>query len=615
MTGYLFDDFLPEIQVAPVSTNIVARPYQVEAIDAAFREWQTVPSTLIVMPTGTGKSVVFAKILQRWLNNHMGRVMILAHRKELIAQAKAHAESAGASCDIEMASNRAGNKCDVVAASVQTLNAGTRCYQCEGVNSGDCNVCGGSGRLKRMTRFDPRDFGLIITDEGHHATADSYMDVYAWFGSNTHSKRLFVTATPERADGNGLHNVCETVAYEMGLKSAIDEGWLCPIRQQFIEVEGLDLSRVSTRQGDLADGELERAFIGEDDVEQERLLHSVAKPVLDISAGQQFIVFASGVKHADLLQAAFNAYDAKVETILGHTDPFERQRIVERLKSGVTQGLVNCGVATEGFDCPAVAVVAIARPTKSTSLYLQMIGRGTRPLPGIVDGPATAEARRSAIASSKKQICTVLDFVGNSGNHKLVSVVDVLAGADVDARDIAKAIRLAKKSDVPADMEALLEKAKTSRESKERAAEEKRRLSTHRKADAADIRAVDVDLFDGKAFDAFRDYTPASPNAATQKQVAFLIKLGVKPERATTVSKRQAGAMIDGIQKKTGAEFTLSFGKHAGKMVSQIPKSYLKFISENGYGPPDALKKIADYLKGGTSRPQMHTSGNEEAPF
>jgi superfamily II DNA or RNA helicase len=594
---HLFEDFLPEIKVAPVSANIVARPYQVEAINSAFHEWKTVASTLIVMPTGTGKSVVFAKILQRWLNEHLGRVMILAHRKELIAQAKAHAEAAGASCEIEMASSWAGDKCDVVAASVQTLNAGTKCYECEGVNSGDCHVCGGSGRLKRVTRFDPRDFGLIITDEGHHATADSYMDVYTWFGSNKSNKRLFVTATPERSDGNGLHNVCESVAYEMGLRKAIDDGWLCPIRQQFIEVEGLDLSRVSTRQGDLADGELERAFIGEDDAEQEKLLHAIAKPVLDISAGQQFIVFASGVKHAELLLAAFNAYDdSKVEMILGNTDAFVRQEIVARLKAGTTRGLVNVGVATEGFDCPAVAVVAIARPTKSTSLYLQMIGRGTRPLPGVVDGPDTPEARKSAIAMSSKTSTTVLDFVGNSGNHKLVSVVDVLAGADVDARDIEQAIRLAKRSDTAEDMDSLLEKAKTAREAKEKAAEEKRKLSTHRKADAVAIRSVDVDLFEGKSFDAFRDYTPENINAASQAQVNLLVKLGVSPATATTVSKRQAGAMIDSMKRRSGGDYIMPFGKYSGKPVKSIPREYLSWMMKN-MNSSDVIQHVETFLR------------------
>lgn len=617
MSRYLFTDFLPEVEAAPVPANIIARPYQIEAIEAAFREWKSVSSTLIVMPTGTGKSVVFSKILQRWLREHMGRVMILAHRKELIAQAKAHAEAAGVTCDIEMASSRASKDCHVVAASVQTLNAGAKCFQCEGINSSECHICDGVGRLKRMTRFDPRDFGLVITDEGHHATAESYMDVYTWFGSNRDNKRLFVTATPERADGNGLHNVCESVAYEMDLRTAIEEGWLCPIRQQFIEVDGLDLSRVSTRKGDLADGELERAFIGEDDIEQEKLLHAIAKPVLEIANGQQFIVFATGVKHAELLQAAFNAYNARVETILGHTDPFERVEIVKKLKEGTTQGLVNCGVATEGFDCPAVAVVAIARPTKSRSLYMQMIGRGTRPLPGVVDGPETAEDRRQAISSSSKPICTVLDFVGNSGNHKLVSVLDVLAGNSVDARDIEQAIRLAKSSASAEDMEELAEKAKKAREEKEREEEEKRKLSTHRKADAVEMRAVDVDLFDGEKFDAFRDYTPDSPHAATQKQVAFLIKLGVSPEKATSVSKRQAGAIIDSMQKRSGGEHIITFGKYAGKSIQQIPRPYLQWMLNNIHGRPDVTKNIREYLQGGSSTrlQRQFSSEAEDTPF
>ncbi len=572
---------MPEVKAAPVAKNIIARPYQVEAIDAVFEEWKRNASTLVVLPTGTGKSVVFAKILQRWLQEHMGRVMILAHRKELIAQAKAHAEAAGASCEIEMASSRASIKCDVVAASVQTLNAGTKCFQCEGINSTACKVCAGTGRLKRMTRFDPRDFGLIITDEGHHATADSYIDVYTWFGSNKDNKRLFVTATPERSDGNGLHNVCESVAYEMDLQTAIHEGWLCPIRQQFIEVDGLDLSRVSTRKGDLADGELERAFLGEDDIEQEKLLHAIVKPVIDIAKNQQFIVFATGVKHAELLQAAFNAYTGiKVETILGHTDPFERMAIVKRLKEGATQGLVNCGVATEGFDCPAVAVVAIARPTKSTGLYMQMIGRGTRPLPGIVDGPETAEERRRAIEASEKPICTVLDFVGNSGNHKLVSVADVLAGDDVDARDLEHAIRIAKASKSAEDMQELVEKAKLAREEKERKEEERRRLSTHRKADAVSMRAIDVDLFGGTKFDAYRDYTPANPNAATQAQVNYLVKLGVKPEVAVTTTKSQAGAMISSMKNRSGGEFLMPFGKYSGRPIREIPLSYFEWMRD-----------------------------------
>jgi len=299
------------------------------------------------------------------------------------------------------------------------------------------------------------------------------------------------------------------------------------------------------------------------------------------------------------LLAAFNAYDgSRVEMILGSTDPFERQRIVARLKSGVTQGLVNVGVATEGFDCPAVAVVAIARPTKSTPLYLQMIGRGTRPLPGVVDGPATPEARKSAIELSRKTCCTVLDFVGNSGKHKLISVVDVLAGANVDERDIETAIRLAKKADVAQDMDELLEKAKTAREARERAAEENRRLSTHRKADAVSMRAIDVDLFGGKPFDAFRDYTPSHPNAASEKQVNYLVTLGVKPETAMNTTVRQAAAMITSIKdRQTGGGFRMPFGKHKGKPINQIPSGYLSWIIGGGISSPEIIGHVQTFLR------------------
>ena len=242
-------------------------------------------------------------------------------------------------------------------------------------------------------------------------------------------------------------------------------------------------------------------------------------------------------------------------------------------------------------------MVAIARPTKSTSLYMQMIGRGTRPLPGIVDGPETPEARRSAIELSGKRVLTVLDFVGNSGNHKLVSVVDVLAGATVDARDIAEAVRVAKQSDTAEDMDALLEKAKTAREASERDDEEKRKQSTYRKADAVDMRVVDVDLFEGKKFDAFRDYTPNQPHSASQAQVNYLVTLGVKPETAMNTNKRQAGAMITALkERQSGGSFRMPFGKHKGKPINEIPFSYFEWMRDKP-GLANILEHVDQYRR------------------
>lgn len=475
----------------------------------------------------------------------MKRILVIAHREELIFQAAAHAQSAGLDAGVEMGSLRENGE-TVVVSTVQTMNSRRKCERCRGEG---CEGCENRGHYWRMEQFNPEDFGLVVVDEGHHATARTYRRLLKWFTRNPALRVLLVTATPKRADGAGLHNVCDSVAYEMDLRAAIDAGWLCPIRQRFVTVDGLDLSKVGTKMGgDLKDGELEKIMLGDDD---EYMLHAVAKPTLDEANGQPILVFASGVLHAEALTSAFNAYPGvRAECVIGTTDRDERKRIIGRYKSGETRVLVGCGVFTEGFDAPGTVVVAVARPTKSESLYLQMIGRGTRPLPGLVDGPETSEERRNAIALSAKPACLVLDFVGNSGTHKIVSVADVLAGDDVDDADLEDAKAEARESDEPVDMEALLEKAKQAREEREakKRAEAERRMTRHR-AERADYTADDVDLFDAATFDAFSDYQPAA-GGASQKQVNLLVKLGVDPNTATTYGRRQASKVIDDIKSK-----------------------------------------------------------------
>lgn len=522
----------------------------------------------------------------------MKRILVLAHREELIYQAVQHARNAGLTAGMEMERHRARDE-DVVVSTVQTLNACRR-------------------GVPRMQKFDPFEFGLVITDEAHHATAHSYRTVYYHFAQNPQLRFLGVTATPIRADGVGLHNVFESVSYQMELRDAIELGWLCPIRQSFVAVESLDLSKVRTKMGgDLRDGDLERAFLGNGDIDEEEMLHRIAKPTIDLAAGQPGIIFAAGCEHAEKLTAAFNAYEGVyAEVILGETDSEIRRGVVKRFREGETQFLVNVGVATEGFDAPAATVVAIARPTKSVSLYMQMIGRGTRPLPGVVDGPPTPEERRAAIANSAKPICHVLDFVGNSGEHKLVSVADVLAGDDSDPLIIKEAVEAAKKEGEPVDMEALMEKARQAREEKIAREEEERRQrkSTEHYAERASVSVVDVDIFDGqrRPFDAFNDYVPP-PNGATQKQVNYLIKLGVEPQVATKYSSRQARAVIDSLQKKqVGGEFRMPFGKYAGVKLSELPRGYYEWLKNS---------PIAERFSEHIERFEQQKHGSETSEF
>ncbi len=589
----LFDELRERLEVPEVEPAIRLRPYQQLSVDGVFERWRTDGSTMIVLPTGTGKSVCFSAIMDRRIQERPDeRILVLAHREELILQAMRHAQNVGLKAGIEMGGQRARDE-PVVISTVQTQAAWSRCRACFGEG---CDDCHGRGKRRRFQRFQPRDFSTVIIDEAHHAVAETYRVCTAWYQQNPRLKILMVTATPKRTDEVGLHNVCESVAYEMDLKQAITEGWLTPIRQQFITVDGLDLSRVKTRKGDLAEGEREQAFLGETDAEEEMLLHAITYPTIEAAKGRRTLVFAAGQEHAEKLTAAFNAYEGiEAEFVIDKTDRAERRKIIQRFRDGRTQILVNCMVFTEGFDVPDAAVCANARPTKSASLYQQMIGRVTRPEAGVVDGLDTDEDRREAIANSGKPHCLVLDFTGDCGNHKLVSVADVLAGDDVEPIDLQAALIAAKKSGTDVDIEELIEKAKTAREESEKRKEEerKRRVQTRNYARDGQIYATDVDIFGGRQFDPFADYVPG-PSGASQRQVAFLMKLGVSPETAVGYSKRQAHAVIDDLKKRRGGEFILTFGKYVGRPLKAVPKAYLDWIQKN-IDRKDLQEQIAVY--------------------
>lgn len=552
-TTYLFTDWNEEEAQEQIEKtakqSIRLRPYQLAAVDAVYEEWRTVRSTMLNMATGLGKSVCFAETMRRWDVATQGKILLIAHRRELILQAIGHAMRAGLSSGIEMAGKHATGNEDVIVASVQTLNASRKCGACFGEGCDECF----DGKVKRFTRFNPRDFGLIVCDEFHHFTAKSNRNVMAWFAQNPLQKTLGVTATPQREDKAGLHNICDSVAYTMELREAIDEGWLVPIKQKFITVEGLDISKVEVRAGKLNEGQVEAAFLGTDE-EEERRLHSIVKPTIDEAAGRKTLVFAAGKEHANKLASCFAAHGVEAGVVVEDTDPGERAELISKYSYGDLQVLVNCMVFTEGFDAPATEIIANCRPTKSKSLYLQIIGRGTRPLAGVVDGPETAEARKAAIAGSEKNSCTMLDFVGNSGDIKLVSVADVLAGDKIDPIDLEEAVRVATKSGETVDIEELARKAALSRiEAEERKeADRRQRLLTNTKADRADYSAVDVDLFGGPEFSS--DSRHVEP--ITKGQQGFLYhQLGMTRKQTKNMSRKQASAIIGRTYKQAADDW------------------------------------------------------------
>ena len=446
------------------------RPYQVEAVTGVIDSIVGSKSALVVMPTGTGKTVCFAHIARQ----RQGRVMVIAHREELVQQAADKIRTVtGQSPDIEMAEYKAGRmyKSPVVVASVQTL-------------------CARMGSIDRMQKFVPHEFDLLVIDEAHHATADSYRRVISHFTKNAKLRVVGFTATPDRTDKAALGMVFESVAYKYEIMQAMDDGWLCPIETQQVIVKDMDFSHVRTVAGDLNQGELASIM------EQEKVLHKVVTPTIEIAKGRRTLVFASSVAHAERMSEIFNRHGVTSAIVHGGTFKDERRRILNAYNDGKIQVLCNCGVATEGFDSPGIEVVAIARPTTSRALYTQMVGRGTRVLPGVVDGIQDAEARRQAIARSGKPSMLTIDFVGNAGKHKLVCAADVLGGK-YDDEVVKEAKRQMVEAGKPMDViEALEQAAKAVLDKrKEDAAKNKRTLVTAR---------VDYEMQRVDAFSIFR---------------------------------------------------------------------------------------------------------------
>lgn len=491
------------------------RPYQQDALNGICQALRECDSTLLCLPTGCGKTVVFASAAKLAKK----RVMVIAHRDELIQQgaSKIHAVT-GERPNIEKAEQYSNegtmfpSKC--VVASVQTLNARM-----------------GDGR--RVDRFDPDDFSLLIIDEAHHAVASSYRNVISHFQKNSGCKLLGVTATPDRSDEIALKEVFDSVAYEYSLLDATREGWLVPVRSMPARILGLDFSGVKDVAGDFNQGELSEIM------EREGNLHGVADETVRRMGDRKVLVFCVSVAQSELLSEIFERHRPNcARFISGDTPPEERRQVLRDYAESRFQILVNCMVATEGFDCPDIGMVVVARPTKSRSLYAQMVGRGTRPLPNTVDGLAEAEDRRAVIASSRKKDCIILDFCANAGKHSLASLPDILGGKM--SEDVIKRAKQHQEdsadSDQPIDVIALLEQAELDieEEEKERRDKERRRVVVGKaKVSVGEIDAFSVYGLSTRGRDTFR----VLPLTEGQKEV--LRKQGVPFDRLDAWQQRE----------------------------------------------------------------------------
>ncbi len=470
------------------------RPYQNEAKTAVFVQWDKgTKKTLLVLPTGTGKTVVFAKIAEACVRQGR-RVLILAHRGELLEQAADKIwKTTGLKCALEKAESTClGSWYRITVGSVQSLM-----------------------RPKRLSQFPPDYFDSIIIDEAHHCLSDGYQRVLEYFsGANV----LGVTATPDRGDMRNLGQYFESLAYEYTLPAAIRDGYLSPIKALTIPLK-LDLSGVGVQSGDFKAGDLGTAL--------DPYLHSIAEEMVKHCKGRKTVVFLPLVKTSQKFRDILNEKGFSAAEVNGESA--DRKEILRDFDAGKYNVLCNSMLLTEGWDCPSVDCVVVLRPTKVRSLYSQMVGRGTRLSPG-------------------KEFLLLLDFLWHTERHELCHPANLIcesaevakkmtenieaAGAPVD---IEEAERQASEDVVAQREEALAKQLAEMRRRKKRLVDP---LQFEMSIQAEDLAGY-VPSF---------GYEMAPPS---KKQTEALEKFGILPDEIETAGK--ASMLLDRLSKRRDA--------------------------------------------------------------
>jgi superfamily II DNA or RNA helicase len=399
------------------------RPYQADALDALDEAWKAIGNRVaVVLPTGGGKTVVFAHLSKRHLDAHPGdRVLVLVHTDELVRQAAAKILQIAPhlSVGIVKASRNEVDR-DVIVASVQSLR---------------------SEKRRNMIRLGDR--GLVIVDECHHATANTYRTILEHFGCmapNPHEGLCYegscdmfcdcgtverhrgdgclcapyrgkpptltvgFTATLMRGDGGPLGDIWQGVAFQRDIGYMVRKRYLVPPHGQAIVVPDLDLASVRKTRTDFRDGDLGSAMVNSFAPDL------IATAYVEHAADRKGILFAPTVASAQIMADALTEAGIPAAVISGQLGDDERRELIRKHKAGALQVLANCAVLTEGYDDPEVSCVVVARPTRSRGLYIQMVGRGLRVDP---------------LRPYEDQDCLVLDVVGAYAQHDLRSIADL----------------------------------------------------------------------------------------------------------------------------------------------------------------------------------------------
>jgi len=515
------------------------RLYQMAAKKAIQEQWANgISKTLLVLPTGTGKTIVFSKLIEDCVRDGE-RVLVLAHRGELLDQAADKLSKAtGLGCATEKAEESClGSWYRVVVGSVQTLM-----------------------REKRLKQFPSNFFDTIIIDEAHHCISDSYQRVLKHFDD---AKVLGVTATPDRGDMRNLGQIFESLAYQYTLPKAIKEGFLCPIKAQTIPLK-LDLTGVGQQAGDFKTADLGTAL--------DPYLYQIADEMAKYCMDRKTVVFLPLIKTSQKFRDILESKGFSAAEVNGEST--DRAQVLADFEGGRYNVLCNSMLLTEGWDCPEVDCIVILRPTKIRGLYSQMVGRGCRLFPG-------------------KDHLLLLDFLWHTERHELCHPAHLICENEDVAKkmtenieeagcavDIEEAEAKACEDAVAAREEAL---AKLLQEMRSR----KRKLVDPLQFEMS-IHAEDL-----------ASYRPAfgwESGPPSDKQKATLEKLGIMPDeidnagKAAKILDRLSTRRIEGLTTPKQIRFLEGKGfRNVGTWEFDHAKKMIDRIAANGWKTPRGI--------------------------
>lgn len=371
--------------------RLTLRPYQVSAVEGVESAWRGgVRRVAGVAATGAGKTIIFAEVARRAIAAGCPRVLVLAHREELLEQA--YEKMRMMAPDLRVGRVGAGHSdrgARVVISSPQTMK-----------------------NPKRLAGV--RNVGLIITDEAHHSPAATYRAVYDHYGAfkPDGARMLGVTATMVRSDRKRLGEIWEKLSFNIPIKNLVIDGYLVPPVGKHVFVADLDLDRVKKTAGDLAAGDLGRALA--DSMAPKKIVEAMLEHAID----RRGFVFTPSIEFAEIMAEAINATGGalgRAEIVSYNTPKDERKRILQAFRGGSVRWLCNAMLLTEGTDLPMADCAVIARPTKSAGLFTQMVGRILR-----------------LWREGGKKDGLVLDVTGVSRSHSLAGLTDL--GLDDESR-------------------------------------------------------------------------------------------------------------------------------------------------------------------------------------